>query len=107
VAVLAPVTTLVIVWHAVPDSLHPATMNQVGDEVTHRARSKDCQHRVLLDGAAHSAAVTAHIGQTVPPVPSVPSAGLVSVLRQIGCAARDVADRLCGLFYEPLRRAWP
>jgi hypothetical protein len=38
-----------IVWHAFPERLEPAAMDQVGEKIPDRTRSQDRQNWVLLN----------------------------------------------------------
>src|SRR3954451_17627682 len=58
-----------VVWHALPERLEPAAMNQVGEKVPDRTRSQERQNWVLLNRTAHSPAafteVAARLGIAV------------------------------------------
>src|SRR5829696_9862817 len=72
-----------VVWHALPERLEPAAMNQVGEKIPDRTRSQERQNWVLLNRTAHSPAafaeVAARLGIAVQSFSRVARAGLVSI----------------------------
>src|SRR4051812_10648436 len=98
-----------VVWHALPERLESAAMNQVGEKVPDRTRSQDRQNWVLLNRTAHSPAafaeVAARLGIAVQSLAHVARTGLVSIPRKPGRTLSNIVHRFCGLPDHPLCRA--
>src|SRR3954464_15770804 len=86
-------------------------MDQVGQQITERARSKDGHQRVLLNRTADSATafaeVAARLWVAVESFAHVTCASLISIPRKIRGALGHVAHRFCGLTHNALCRALP
>src|SRR5215207_9859873 len=98
-----------VVWHALPERLESATMNQVGKKIPDRTRSQDRQNWVLLNRTAHGSAafaeIVARLGIAVQSLTHVARAGLVSIPRKPGRTLGNIVHRFCGLPDHPLCRA--
>src|SRR5829696_3996436 len=98
-----------VVWHALPERLESATMNQVGEKIPNRTRSQDRQNWVLLNRTAHSPAafaeVAARLGIAVQSFSHVSRAGLVSIPRKPGRTLGNIVHGFRGLPDRPLCRA--
>src|SRR3954462_10318198 len=84
-------------------------MDQVGQQITERARSKDGHQRILLNRTADSATafadVAARLRIAVQSLAHVTCASLKCIPRKIRGALGHVAHRFCGLIYNALRCA--